>query len=461
MEPMFSPPLHRQRHQFVIDFVKRNKPLKVLDLGCGECSLLKLLKFHHGIDLLVGLDLDGAKVKKKMHALAPLSTDYLQPSYDQLRLELYQGSVTQKDARFRGFDLVTSIELIEHLTLADVERFSEVVFGHMTPLAVIVSTPNSEYNPHLPGLEGFRHSDHKFEWTRAEFKSWALKACVEFGYEVEFTGVGRAPPGLQECVGFCSQIGVFHRLGGRGGGNVSLNDGAEEVFFPYTLLYSINYPSLRDNNILRRVLVSEVLCWTEELKSRWMEETTKRNEGGGSGGGGEEEGLSNHVRSAEKLTACEVEMRNPVSEDQEEEDERVFWTNGQRRLESRTSHSRTVSVPLDMLWSCCPKVRALSGSVGNLRRLLMDEPEVKLNPDGDAVLVNHQEQDLEEEEEDRKVLRTAGLQRPGRAPTHLNKRKSGRRTSHLEDAALSRSHVRIEQGKFEVKQSHSLTDSLQ
>lgn len=33
-----------------------------------------------------------------------------------------------------------------------------------------------------------------------------------------------------------------------------------------------------------------------------MEETTKRNEGGGSGGGGEEEGLSNHVRSAEKLT---------------------------------------------------------------------------------------------------------------------------------------------------------------
>ncbi len=45
------------------------------------------------------------------HGLAPMSTDYLQPSYDQLRIELYQGSVTQKDARLRGFDLVTSIEL--------------------------------------------------------------------------------------------------------------------------------------------------------------------------------------------------------------------------------------------------------------------------------------------------------------------------------------------------------------
>lgn len=61
---------------------------------------------------------------------------------------------------------------IEHLTLDDVERFSEVVFGYMTPAAVIVSTPNSEFNPLLPVLAGFRHSDHKFEWTRAEFQSW-------------------------------------------------------------------------------------------------------------------------------------------------------------------------------------------------------------------------------------------------------------------------------------------------
>lgn len=52
------------------------------------------------------------------------------------------------------------------------ELFSEVVFGYMTPVAVIVSTPNSEFNPLLPGLAGFRHSDHKFEWTRAEFQSW-------------------------------------------------------------------------------------------------------------------------------------------------------------------------------------------------------------------------------------------------------------------------------------------------
>lgn len=37
---------------------------------------------------------------------------------------------------------------------------------------MIISTPNSEFNSLLPGLKGFRHSDHKFEWTRAEFNSW-------------------------------------------------------------------------------------------------------------------------------------------------------------------------------------------------------------------------------------------------------------------------------------------------
>nr|XP_033476764.1 small RNA 2'-O-methyltransferase isoform X1 [Epinephelus lanceolatus] len=413
MEPMFSPPLHRQRHQFVIDFVKRNKTKKVVDLGCSECSLLQKLKFHREIELLVGVDIRGAIVKKKMHGLAPVSTDYLQPSYDQLRVELYQGSVTQKDARLRGFDLVTSIELIEHLTLADVERFSEVVFGYMSPGAVIVSTPNSEFNPLLPGLSGFRHSDHKFEWTRAEFKSWALKVCLEYGYEVEFTGVGQAPPGQQERVGFCSQIGVFQRLGGSESCSMLFGDDAEDVF-SYTLLYSVNYPSLHDNNILRRVLVSEVLYWAEKLKSRWMEERTGESQRQAEDGEECFGASERHMEMGEKQTAaCGSEVKTPVEQwdrgvpgQQEGEDQQVFWRNGLGRQESCRSR-RCVSVPLAVLWSCCPKVNALSGSLSNLRHFLMDDPKVRLSQDGSAVLLNVQEQDAEEEE-DHDVVEDSG-----------------------------------------------------
>ncbi|XP_042339603.1 small RNA 2'-O-methyltransferase isoform X1 [Plectropomus leopardus] len=413
MEPMFSPPLHRQRHQFVIDFVEKNKPKKVVDLGCSECGLLQKLKFHREIELLVGVDIDGAKVQKKMHGLSPISTDYLQPSYDQLRVELYQGSVTQKDARLKGFDLVTNIELIEHLTLPDVECFSQVVFGYMTPVAVIVSTPNSEFNPLFPGLAGFRHSDHKFEWTRAEFKSWALKVCLDYGYEVEFTGVGQAPPGLQEAVGFCSQIGVFHRLRGREGCNVLIGADAEDVF-SYTLLYSVNYPSLHDNNILRRVLVCEVLYWAENLKKRWMEEKTGESDGTytlyQAAGEGEE-----CLRALEVTqTACGAVMNTPVeqrgggvSEHQEAEDQQVFWRKSQG-LQETCKVRRCVSVPLAVLWSCCPKVSALSGNLNNLRHFLMEDPKVKLSQDGSAVLLYDQEQDLEEEEEDHNDLEDSG-----------------------------------------------------
>ncbi|XP_078114240.1 small RNA 2'-O-methyltransferase [Sander vitreus] len=409
MDPIFSPPLHRQRHQFVIDFVKRNKPKKVVDLGCSDCSLLQKLKFHREIELLVGVDIDGANIKKKMHGLAPMSTDYLQPSYDQLRIELYQGSVTQEDARLRGFDLVTSIELIEHLTLADVKRFSEVVFGYMTPVAVIVSTPNSEFNPVFPRPAGFRHSDHKFEWTRAEFKSWALKVCLEYGYEVEFTGVGQAPPGQQERVGFCSQIGVFHWLGGRQDCNMLFGDDAEDVF-SYTLLYSINYPSLHDNNILRRVLVSEVLYWAEKLKRNWIEERTGERDDTytlcPAEGEGEEclRASERHMEMEDKQTAaCGAEMKNP-GEHQESE---LFWTNGKGQQES-CKLRRCVSVPLAVLWSCCPKLSVLSGSLSNLRHVLMDNTEVKLSQDGSAVLLNDQDQDLEEEEEDHDDLEDSG-----------------------------------------------------
>nr|XP_046246860.1 small RNA 2'-O-methyltransferase [Scatophagus argus] len=399
---MFSPPLHRQRHQFVVDFVRRNKPRKVADLGCGECSLLKKLKFHREIELLVGVDINGARVKKKMHGLAPIPTDYLQPSYDQLCVELYQGSVTQKDVRLRGFDLVTSIELIEHLTPVDVERFSEVVFGYMTPVAVVISTPNSEFNPLFPGLAGFRHSDHKFEWTRTEFQSWALKVCLDFGYEVEFTGVGKAPPGQQERVGFCSQIGVFQRLGGRDGLNTFGDDGDD--VFSYTLLYSINYPSLRDNNILRRVLVSEVVFWAEKLKKRCLEKTGERDDTRRLclTEGGMNECLSmseRRMEMEEKLTAAGAsEMKNPLEQlgGGVPEDVEVFWTNGRGQQDSCRLH-RCVSVPLAVLWSCSPKISALSGTLGNLRCVLMEESEVKLSQDGSAVLV--QEQDLEEEED--------------------------------------------------------------
>ncbi|XP_057697619.1 small RNA 2'-O-methyltransferase [Corythoichthys intestinalis] len=368
MNPLFTPSLHTQRHDFVVDFVRRTNPKKVADLGCGECSLLQKLRFHRQIELLVGVDINGEKLRKKMHRLAPISTDYLQPPANQLCVQLYQGSVTQKDARFRGFDLITSIELIEHLALNDLEQFSKVVFGYMAPQTVIISTPNSEFNPLFPGLLGFRHNDHKFEWTRVEFQSWSLKVCLVFGYMAEFTGVGKAPPGQEDSIGFCTQIGVFHRLMMTNRDGHMFGNNAE-VEFPYKLLYCVTYPSLCDNNILRKVLVSELLYWAEKLTKQWLENL-----------------------------AVEHEEQIPVERDDRGGCEfgEIFWTNPQE-LQCQPLH-RHVSVPLHLLWNCCPKLSELSGSLGNMRQLIVDDPQVKMNGQHSAVIICILEQELEDDD---------------------------------------------------------------
>lgn len=382
MEPFFTPPLHKQRHQFVIDFIEKNKTKKVVDLGCGECTLLKKLKFHREIEHLVGVDINGAIVKKKMHSLAPISTDYLQPGYEQLCVEMYQGSVTERDARLRGFDLAVSIELIEHLLLPDVARFSEVLFGYMAPVHAIISTPNSDFNPLLPGLRGFRHPDHKFEWTRQEFQSWSEKVCVQFGYEVDITGVGQAPDGQQEQFGFCSQIAVFHRL--TGGYNMPEERSQGET--AYTLLYSVKYPTLRDNNVLRRVLVSEVLFWAERMKSRWIETNDMEQR--------EEELMTQHSAACGEESSSENQERS--ASDIGEETDVWFCTNRRTQFRNGASQSvQSVPVPLSLLWVSCPQVSSLCGSLSDLRHFLLDEPLVRLSQDGSALLL---EQEADEDE---------------------------------------------------------------
>ncbi|KAJ8376159.1 hypothetical protein SKAU_G00067390 [Synaphobranchus kaupii] len=276
MNPLFTPPLYMQRYQFVVDFVRRHKPKKVVDLGCADCSLLRKLKFHRDIELLVGVDIDSAIIRQKMYTLAPFPTEYLKPADQPLTIELYQGSVTEKESRTRGSDLVTCIELIEHLPLAEVERFSEVLFGYMSPAAVIVSTPNADFNPLLPGCSGFRHIDHKFEWSNSDFQNWALEMCRLYGYVVEFTGVGKAPCNV-ESIGFCSQIGVFHKGSFRSGTFVR-SDKTENTS-SYKLLYNVVYPSLCDNNIFQRTLVNEVLYWAEHIKRKWLEASGEEGAG--------------------------------------------------------------------------------------------------------------------------------------------------------------------------------------
>jgi hypothetical protein len=84
-----------------------------------------------------------------------------------------------------------------------------VVFEHARPTTVIVTTPNFDYNAKFPGLPAgrFRHPDHRFEWTRAEFAEWAGGIAERQSYTVRFAPVGEVDPEL----GAPTQMGIFQR----------------------------------------------------------------------------------------------------------------------------------------------------------------------------------------------------------------------------------------------------------
>lgn len=70
--------------------------------------------------------------------------------------------------------IVFFLTRIEHLVPDVLSLMPEAVFGQLSPKVVIVTTPNVEFNVLFPDLKGFRHYDHKFEWTRAEFEEWLV-----------------------------------------------------------------------------------------------------------------------------------------------------------------------------------------------------------------------------------------------------------------------------------------------
>ncbi|NWS65958.1 HENMT methyltransferase, partial [Crotophaga sulcirostris] len=355
----FIPPLYKQRYQFVKDLVEKHKPKKVADLGCGDCTLLWMLKYCSCIEVLAGLDVCANTMKENMHRLTPLPGDYLQPTERSLTVTLHHGSVAHKDPCMLGFDLVTCIELIEHLEESELKKFPEVVFGYMAPSIVVITTPNSEFNPLLPGLILFRHPDHKFEWNRAQFESWALEAARSYDYSVEFTGVGQPPTGMEN-VGFCTQIGVFIRKCPPTVESAQSEKPTEAV---YETVFKAVYPSLTDEKYLQNAVVSEVIFTAQIVKQSLLDHLNLEPE-----------------EYSDEPTERELEFQpsmNYFSED-------LATLVVENSMEPFVS-GNVVYIPLTTIFSF-PKVNQLCGTFEKLCELIAGK--VTLSSDGSAVMLS-------------------------------------------------------------------------
>jgi SAM-dependent methyltransferase len=220
-----APNLAERRAGAVMAVLEAENATSVIDLGCGSGQLLTRLVRDRSLERITGVDVSVVSLERAHRRLCggcdpggrgrhrPLFTDTAaaRDRGDARRPgpELIVGSVVYRDKRFEGYDAAVLMEVVEHIDPSRLPAMEESVFGCARPRVVVVTTPNAEYNTHYEGLEdgSLRHSDHRFEWTRAEFTLWADGVAEKHGYRVRYLPVGPEHPGT----GAPTQMGVFSR----------------------------------------------------------------------------------------------------------------------------------------------------------------------------------------------------------------------------------------------------------
>ncbi len=195
--------LNEQRLGAVAAALRSAGARRVLDLGCGPGQLIRRLLEDRSFEKIVGADVS--------HRALEIVRDRLDrmPAMQRDRVELLHSSLTYRDRRLAGFDAAAIVEVIEHLDPHRLTAFERTVFEFAQPGTVVLTTPNAEYNVKWETLPAgnFRHKDHRFEWTRSQFESWAQTTAERFGYSVRFSPVG--PEDTE--VGAPTQMAIFTR----------------------------------------------------------------------------------------------------------------------------------------------------------------------------------------------------------------------------------------------------------
>ncbi|PPK98731.1 3' terminal RNA ribose 2'-O-methyltransferase Hen1 [Kineococcus xinjiangensis] len=202
------PSLAAQRRAVVVELLRQAGARRVADLGCGEGALVAELLADPAFTRIVAADvssraLAGAERRLRLDRM---------PQRQRERLALLQTSLTYRDDRLAGLDAAVLVEVVEHVEPSRLPALQRSVFAFTAPRTVVVTTPNAEHNVRFPSLPAgrFRHPDHRFEWTREEFRRWAADVAGQHGYGVRFAGAGPDDPE----VGPPTQIAVFTRDGG-------------------------------------------------------------------------------------------------------------------------------------------------------------------------------------------------------------------------------------------------------
>ena len=180
--------LAEQRLAAVVAALRAAGASRVVDLGCGQGALIRLLLTDPVFSEVLGADVSHRALQIAARRLRLERMTERQRE----RVRLLQSSLTYRDERIAGFDAAVLMEVIEHVDPVRLPALERTVFGYACPSTVVVTTPNVEHNVRFAGLAAgtMRHRDHRFEWTRAQFRAWADQVAAGHGYRVRYLPVG-------------------------------------------------------------------------------------------------------------------------------------------------------------------------------------------------------------------------------------------------------------------------------
>ncbi|WP_394187874.1 3' terminal RNA ribose 2'-O-methyltransferase Hen1 [Paenisporosarcina quisquiliarum] len=194
--------LNELRYEKIVSTISQMQPKSIVDIGSGEGKLSELLGFVQGVQEVLAVEPSQSAMLKALKRF-----DKVKGQSNFVMPETLWGSLFYYDERLKGKDVVVLCEVIEHIDESRLPKVMETILGDYQPGILIITTPNREYNE-VYDMEGtLRHTDHRFEWTRAEFQQWCAERNHRDTYSLNFEGIGEE----HNTQGFPTQMCVFKR----------------------------------------------------------------------------------------------------------------------------------------------------------------------------------------------------------------------------------------------------------
>jgi len=185
--------LHRQ--DLILNYIDLEK--SVIDYGCGEGSYVKgiapIISKKGGTYYAHDIDKDElAKAVKKAKDMNLTNVKFFDSEEELRKVAIEECTIIVS-------------EVVEHLPPDQSVDIIANIINNYNWLRIIITTPNYEFNVNYD-IEGFRHDDHKVEFTRSEFKEYmdSVFEKVHKNYSVKYIDVGDIVDGTS-----CSQGAII------------------------------------------------------------------------------------------------------------------------------------------------------------------------------------------------------------------------------------------------------------